>query len=1061
MKQAFGEGRATASGLVSTGFLVIFFVSISLSLAQPADANDETHTHFRFGHITWEQIGSPFITRITYTAGFRRGGFSCRDPISGQSLACSEPDGRPGLGDSFLETVGATRINDFGDGSSTGTLYFKVFAFSAEDDWVLARALEPGTEQGFLSHEYPDAGPFTLVSASCCRVSGLRAPNAHINNPDAAYRVETTVDFRTTASPISLLPPIVDCPAESTCRFSVTSIDPDAVDPESPRLQVRLATPTEMGGSGLTQPPGAEIRDLPGNIFQYRWDTRGANRGPEGFQTLYSTQVVIEDLDASGNPISKSVLDFFIRIVELPGPPEGLIMIPTRWCGLGGSPSMDDPGLVSSTSTDQVLIRRHIRANFRIYYDQSNMIFISGARTGGFPIFEGPSPEPGGENIGNIPDPLTISALSIRRAWNDCRLAWQDKDPAVTGLIALNVNRFVGADRTPVTNILGYAGLPAPNDLGQQLLNGKASVIDRAYLVEDPDPDLPPPPPLAPDDDEKWLAHELGHALSLIHVIDGVNLLDNQRVRAITLTENQVARIRTQADRFIPDRVTNPTLPALGSTWADVLDDTPSDETFVDIDTVGIGVDQNEDTTHLVASTLGLLPVDISGLNYFFAVDTDNDPGTGGAPSEVGVPDNAQGIELVARLQVDASDGIVEVIPTVWKFQNGAFVEITDPSIEGRVEVLEIVPIFSTPLELEPDVVPAGQIIQVILSNAIRGPIAADVRSVVVSESTVTATVDRVEALIILTPATFPRCQVNPPGALLGSSVTVTANGLPANSPVDVFLGTEVLVKGTTDNDGNLSLDLTVPLDGPTGAHPVSVHAVETAITADCAINLLATPVFDVPPTPPSGSTFTVGAGGTLSFSVQASDADAGDLVTLGVIGLPAGAAFPIPAPSNPATATFSWTPTADQIGGHVIVFSATDSTGLSATPHSVGVEVQGISIEIDIKPGGVTNPVNPKSNGKIPVAILSTPDFEAAFLIDKESLTFGRTGDEESLHRRGKAVPNCDTEDVNDDGMFDLVCHFNTQDTGFQSDDAEGILRGLTIEGVPIEGRDSVEIAP
>jgi len=42
---------------------------------------------------------------------------------------------------------------------------------------------------------------------------------------------------------------------------------------------------------------------------------------------------------------------------------------------------------------------------------------------------------------------------------------------------------------------------------------------------------------------------------------------------------------------------------------------------------------------------------------------------------------------------------------------------------------------------------------------------------------------------------------------------------------------------------------------------------------------------------------------------------------------------------------------------------------------------------------------------------------------------------------------------------LDNVVCHFNTQDTGFEAGDTEGILRGKTMGGDPIEGRDSVRI--
>ena len=49
--------------------------------------------------------------------------------------------------------------------------------------------------------------------------------------------------------------------------------------------------------------------------------------------------------------------------------------------------------------------------------------------------------------------------------------------------------------------------------------------------------------------------------------------------------------------------------------------------------------------------------------------------------------------------------------------------------------------------------------------------------------------------------------------------------------------------------------------------------------------------------------------------------------------------------------------------------------------------------------------------------------------------------------------------EDVNDDGFMDLICHFDTQTASFQQGDTAGILMGNTIDGVPIQGGDSVRI--
>ncbi len=107
------------------------------------------------------------------------------------------------------------------------------------------------------------------------------------------------------------------------------------------------------------------------------------------------------------------------------------------------------------------------------------------------------------------------------------------------------------------------------------------------------------------------------------------------------------------------------------------------------------------------------------------------------------------------------------------------------------------------------------------------------------------------------------------------------------------------------------------------------------------------------------------------------------------------------------------------------------------------------MEVHIDIMPGTDPNPINPNSMGTIPVAILSTPDFEPTAEVDKTSLTFGATGDETSL---SKCTVN---EDVNFDGRDDVVCKFNTQDSGFQTGNTEGTLRGILLDGTPFKGRD------
>jgi hypothetical protein len=99
--------------------------------------------------------------------------------------------------------------------------------------------------------------------------------------------------------------------------------------------------------------------------------------------------------------------------------------------------------------------------------------------------------------------------------------------------------------------------------------------------------------------------------------------------------------------------------------------------------------------------------------------------------------------------------------------------------------------------------------------------------------------------------------------------------------------------------------------------------------------------------------------------------------------------------------------------------------------------------------------PMNPRSNEKIPVVILSTETFDP-MSIDQSSLTFGQTGEEASLSRCNKRGI-----DVNRDGHPDLVCHFRNKDAGFDQYTLEAKLAGQTLDGTKIAGEAPLKVTP
>lgn len=115
---------------------------------------------------------------------------------------------------------------------------------------------------------------------------------------------------------------------------------------------------------------------------------------------------------------------------------------------------------------------------------------------------------------------------------------------------------------------------------------------------------------------------------------------------------------------------------------------------------------------------------------------------------------------------------------------------------------------------------------------------------------------------------------------------------------------------------------------------------------------------------------------------------------------------------------------------------------------------VKPISIEIKPWPGTVMARINPNARGSIPVALLSAQDFNA-MEVDESSLTFGHSGDEQSLTKCLKRG-----YDVNRDGLVDKVCYFDNRAAKFEPTDDKGILKG-TMAGTLFEGNGMLKVIP
>jgi len=113
-------------------------------------------------------------------------------------------------------------------------------------------------------------------------------------------------------------------------------------------------------------------------------------------------------------------------------------------------------------------------------------------------------------------------------------------------------------------------------------------------------------------------------------------------------------------------------------------------------------------------------------------------------------------------------------------------------------------------------------------------------------------------------------------------------------------------------------------------------------------------------------------------------------------------------------------------------------------------------NVDIDIKPGSYPNCFNSDGKGAIPVAILSSDDFDAT-LVNPSSISLNGQG----VRIVGKGNIQSHIEDVNGDGLDDLMVQIEDMDGTYGAGNAIAVLTGETFGGDPMKGTDSICIVP
>jgi hypothetical protein len=117
--------------------------------------------------------------------------------------------------------------------------------------------------------------------------------------------------------------------------------------------------------------------------------------------------------------------------------------------------------------------------------------------------------------------------------------------------------------------------------------------------------------------------------------------------------------------------------------------------------------------------------------------------------------------------------------------------------------------------------------------------------------------------------------------------------------------------------------------------------------------------------------------------------------------------------------------------------------TGLAAT---AAVAVPECAFDVDFRPGSAVNTLNPRSRGRVPVALYGS-----------DSMDTGVVG-QDSLALSGVMADHSAFEDVDGDGILDLILHFRTQAlvrslVSEHGDLEYGMLLEVTLRGELMDG--------
>ena len=539
--------------------------------------------------------------------------------------------------------------------------------------------------------------------------------------------------------------------------------------------------------------------------------------------------------------------------------------VPLSWCVVQGSPAEDNPDVNGDTDTDAVIWRRHERPTDNIYINATGITFRSAINdvwgTLNFPIIDDPDTSLGIEGdmrgeasaTGGLADSTEFTDLV-----NNCDTAWEDLGRAGIGVTAVNVGLLHDVNGDYVRTI-GWGGCneSTPGTCSSPF-DGRIAVIDNHYKHPSvPDRSWPDGSTslFTPDPLDQLVAHELGHALSLDHRSNDMAMMnpgqrDNSgdgNVDNITINNTEQGDLRSNAAE-VPGLETDPPGQFNPGRFlaTRIVDRTPRNKNIrkhLDITSVRATLDKTLGEMTIGTHLYGLIPRDEEMLDYWFFVDSDGVANGIHAKlrAEIEAPGTKfEGADFIARITVFGG----KVVVKGWHLQGEKLVAF-DRYIHPELQSLVMHPHFD-PAPKEPVAgVAVNHTVVMRIHNKLVDikadqPFRVHVLTARAEGKVMDELVNREKqpgADFILEDPSFPHCYPQDVG-VPGETVKVVIEKLRPNAPIHGLLGPDLVFKGKTDDQAGGSIDFPIPNDTATGFHLITVGVDDTALTADCVVEV-------------------------------------------------------------------------------------------------------------------------------------------------------------------------------------------------------------------------------